>query len=78
MLFRTLRDICSLPNRAAAAYFFAYKRTGGLSFQDPRTECDVQSIVQPVRILASQDPAVAAMARHELKYIVRRSTKCFN
>ena len=75
MLVRTLRDICSLPNRAAAAYFFVCKRTGGLSFQDPRTECDVQSIVQAVRILASQDPAVAAMARHELKYIVRRSTQ---
>ena len=75
MLVRTLRDICKLPNRATAAYFFASKRTGGLSFQEPRTECDVQAIVQAVRILASQDPAVAAMARHELKYIVRRSTQ---
>ena len=74
-LVRTLRDICSLPNRATAAYFFASKRTGGLAFQDPRTECDVQAIVQAVRILASDDPAVAAMARQELKYIVRRSTQ---
>ena len=73
MLVRTLRDICSLPNRAAAAYFFACKRTGGLSFQNPRTECDVQSIVQAVRILASQDPAVAAMTRHELKYIYSKA-----
>ena len=55
MLVRTLRDICNLPNRATAAYFFASKRTGGLSFQEPRTECDVQAIVQAVRILASQD-----------------------
>ena len=75
MLVRTLRDICNLPNRATAAYFFASKRTGGLSFQEPRTECDVQAIVQAVRILASQDPAVAAMARQELKYVVRRSTQ---
>ena len=75
MLVRTLRDICNLSNRATAAYFFASKRTGGLLFQEPRTECDVQAIVQAVRILASQDPAVAAMARHELKYVVRRSTQ---
>ena len=74
-LVRTLRDICSLPNRATAAYFFASKRTGGLAFQDPRTKCNVQAIVQAVRILASDDPAVAAMARQELKYIVRRSTQ---
>ena len=71
----TLRDICSLPKRETAAYFFASKRTGGLAFQEPRTECDVQAIVQAMRILASDDSAVAAMARQELKYIVRRSTQ---
>ena len=62
-LVRTLRDICSLPNRATAAYFFASKRTGGLAFQEPRIECDLQAVVQAVRILSSDDPAVAAMAR---------------
>jgi hypothetical protein len=75
-LVRALRDICSLPNRATASYFFAHKKVGGLAFQDPRTECDLQAIVQAVRILSSSDPAVVAMARHELKYIVRRSTQC--
>ena len=39
------------------------------------TECDVQAIVQAVRILAFDDPAVAAMASHEFKYIVRRSVQ---
>ena len=74
-LIRVLRDVCSVPDRAASSYFFASKRTGGLAFQEPRTECDVQAIVQAVRILSSSDPAVAAMARQELKYIVRRSTQ---
>ena len=74
-LLRTLRDICNLPTRASASYFFSHKRTGGMAFQDPRTECDVMVIAQAVRILSSSDPAVAAMARHELKYIVRRSTQ---
>ena len=46
-----------------------------MAFQAPRTECDVMAIAQAVRILSSSDPAVAAMARHELKYIVRRSTQ---
>ena len=66
-LVHTLRDICNLPNRAMVAYFFASKRTGGLAFQEPLTECDVQVIVQAVHILSSADPAVAAMARHELR-----------
>ena len=74
-LARVLRDVCSLPDRAASLYFFASKRMGGLAFQEPRTECDVQAIVQAVRILSSSDPAVAAMARQELKYIVCRSTQ---
>ena len=74
-LVRALRDICNLPDRATASYFFSHKMTGGLAFQEPRTECDVQAIVQVVRILSSQDPAVSAMARHELRYIVQRSTQ---
>ena len=74
-LSRALRDICALPNRATPAYFFAHKKVGGLAFQEPRTECDIQAIVQAVRILSSSDPAVAAMARQELKYIVRCSTQ---
>ena len=74
-LVRVLRDVCSLPDRSASSYFFASKRTGGFALQEPRTECDVQAIVQAVRILSSSDPAVATMARQELKYIVRRSTQ---
>ena len=70
-LVRVLRDICSLPTRAFSAYFFASKRTGGLAFQEPRTECDVQA----VRFLSTSDPVVAAIPRQELRYIVRRSTQ---
>ena len=73
-LNRVLREICSLPNRAAQSYIYAHKKAGGLSFQEPRTECDVQAIVQAVRMLSSSDEAVVAMARQELRYIVRRST----
>ena len=75
-LVRALRDICSLPDRATGSYFFAHKKAGGLAFQDPKVECDLQAIVQAVRILSFSDPAVVAMARHELKYIIHRSTQC--
>lgn len=74
-LSQALRDICCLPNRASPAYFFAHKKVGGLAFQDPRTECDVQAIVQAVRILSSSDPNITTMVRKELKFIVRRSTQ---
>ena len=47
----------------------------GWRSKNPRTECDVMAIAQAVRILSSSDPAVAAIARYELKYIVRRSTQ---
>ena len=74
-LVRTLRDICSLPDQTTRSYCFSHKMTSGLAFQEPRTECDVQVVVQAVRILSSLDPAVSAMARHELRYIIRRSTQ---
>mgnify|MGYP002804673550 CR=1 FL=1 len=74
-LNRVLRDICTLPNRTAEAYIYANKKAGGLAFQEPRTECDIQAIVQAVRMLSSSDEAVVAMARQELRYIVRRSTQ---
>ena len=72
-LVRTLRDICNLPNRAAASYFFSHKRCGGMAFQEPRTECDVMAVAQAVHILSSSDPAIATIARNQLKYIVHRS-----
>ena len=55
-LNRVIRDICSLPNRAAQSYTYTHKKSGGLAFQEPRTECDVQAIVQAV--LLSYDEAV--------------------
>ena len=75
ILVSALKDICFLPQRATQSYFFAHKKVGGLSMFDPRTECDIQAIVQGLRMLSSSDPNITAMAKHELKYIVRRSTQ---
>ena len=73
-LIETLRHICDLPQRSTQAYFFASKCTGGLAFQDPKNEVDVQCIVQAIRMLTSADPATAAIARADLHAVVRRST----
>ena len=65
-LVRTLRDICNLPNRASASYFFSRKRCGGLAFKEPRTEWDVMAVAQAVHILSSSDPAVATIGPFHL------------
>ena len=70
-LIQTVRSICSLPNRATTHYIFAAKRAGGLGFTDPCTENHLQTIVQAVKMLASSDPAVAAIAKRELRQTVR-------
>ena len=74
-LIRVLRDICCLPQRSSQAYFFSSKCTGGLALQDPKAEADVQCIVQTLKILSSADPTTRAIARAELRAVVRRSTK---
>ena len=72
-LSRAVRDICSLPNRASPSYFFAHKKAGGLAMQEPRTECDIQAIVQAVRILSLSDPTVVAMAPSFSAFLLRNS-----
>ena len=74
LLVKALCDICSLPTRASGSYFFASKRVGGLAFQDPTIESDLQAIVQAIRILSSSD-VVAKIAREELKTFVRRTAQ---
>jgi hypothetical protein len=58
---------------ATVSYFFASKRVGGLAFQDPTIESDLQAIVQTIRILSSSDEAVAKIAREELRTFMRRT-----
>ena len=72
-LLQVVRRICSLPDRATTHYVFATKQAGGLGLQDPTRECDAQTIVQATRMLASNDPAVAAIARAELLQTVKRA-----
>lgn len=74
-LISALRDICNLPSRSTTSYFFAHKKVGGLAYQDPKTECDLQAIVQAIRVLSSSDPTVVSIAREELKHVVRRSAQ---
>jgi hypothetical protein len=75
LLVKALRDIGSLPMRASGSYFFASKRVGGLAFQDPTMESDLQAIVQAIRILSSSDEGVAKITREELKTFVRRTAQ---
>ncbi|XP_028416354.1 uncharacterized protein LOC114540350 [Dendronephthya gigantea] len=75
-LISALRKICHLPDRATTHYFFANRQSGGLGFQDPFTEADLQTTVQAVKILASSDPVVAGIARNELAQTVRFASQC--
>lgn len=74
-LVEVTRKICNLPNHATTHYIFAGRQDGGLGLQDPIVECDIQKVVQAVRILGSTDPTVAAIARCELQQSVRFATQ---
>ena len=74
-LLKAVRNICSLPTRASATYIFARKYAGGLAFQDPTVESDLQAIVQALRILSSPDTAVSNIEKAELKAFVRRTAQ---
>ena len=67
---RVLRQTCALPNRSCVAYFFASKCSGGLAFQDPLREIDIQTVTQAIKILSSSDTTVASVARAELRQTV--------
>ena len=75
LLLKAVRDICSLPTRASASYIFAGKYAGGLAFQDPTVESDLQAIVQAIRILSSPDTTISTIAQAELKAFVRSTTQ---
>ncbi|XP_028416671.1 uncharacterized protein T26G10.4-like [Dendronephthya gigantea] len=74
VLISSHRTIYDLPKRSTQAYFFASKHVGGLAFQDPTKEDDVQAIVQAIRILSSSDPTVAVSAWNELRSVVSCAT----
>lgn len=66
ILIRVVRKICDLPTRASTQYIFATQQAGDLGFQDPIRECDIQTIVQAVKMLSSSDPTVSAIANAKL------------
>ena len=74
-LIRTIPAICSLPTRATTHYIFAASRVGGLGLTDPLTDNNFQTVVQAMKMLSSTDPAVAAVAKRELRQTVRFTTQ---
>ena len=65
-LIESIRSICNLPMRATSHIIFASSNAGGLGFQDPLTEVDIQTVVQAIKMLSSDDPFVSAVAIDEL------------
>jgi hypothetical protein len=70
-LIEVVRSICNLPLRATSHFVFAPIKVGGLGFQDPKAEVDVQTVVQAIKMLSSSDPFVSAVAIGELRKAVR-------
>ena len=70
-LIQTVRNICHLPSRATQSIIFASKKVGGLGLQDPLVEVDVQTVVQAIKMLSSNDPLVSNIAKAELRQSVR-------
>jgi hypothetical protein len=69
-LIEVVRSICHLPLRATTHIIFASTKAGGLGFQDPYDEVDVQTVVQAIKMLSSKDPFVSAVAIGELRRAV--------
>lgn len=74
-LVEVVRSICNLPHRATSLIIFASTKVGGLGFQDPFTEVDIQTVVQAIRMLSSSDPCVSNIAKAELRNAVRFATQ---
>ena len=74
-LTRTIKSICTLPSRATPHYIFVSKQAGGLAYIDPVRENHVQTIVQAVKMLNSDDPTVSTVAKYELRQTVRFATQ---
>ena len=69
-LIQIVRNICNLPSRATQSIIFASKKIGGLGLQDPLVEVDVQTVVQAIKMLSSNDPLVSNVAKAELRQSV--------
>ena len=61
-----LRRICNLPTRATTSYLFADRRTGGLGFQNPGKEYDIQKVVQAVAMYNSPDANIKNIAMMDI------------
>ena len=70
-LIEIVRNICNLPTRASQSIIFASTKVGGLALQDPLVEVDIQTTVQAIKMLSSNDPLVSTIAKSELKQSVR-------
>ena len=70
-LISTIRNICHLPTRTTTHFIFANKQAGGLGLTDPFKENSVQTIVQAMKMLSSNDPVVSTIATRELRQSVR-------
>jgi hypothetical protein len=66
-LVEVVRSICNLPTRATSHIIFASSKAGGLGFQDPVTEVDVQTVIQAIKMLSSSDPFISSVAIGELR-----------
>lgn len=74
-LIQIVRSILNLPTRASSHIIFASRKVGGLAFQDPLVEVDIQTVVQAIKMLSSSDPFVSATARSELWSAVRFASR---
>ena len=70
-LIAVVRSIGNLPLHATSHFVFAARKSGGLAFQDPLAEVDIQTIVHALKMLSSKDPFVASIAKAELLQSVR-------
>jgi hypothetical protein len=70
-LVEIVRSIMHLPTRASSCIIFASRNVGGLAFQDPLVEVDIQTIVQAIKMVSSSDPFVSSIAKAELWSSVR-------
>lgn len=74
-LVKTIQNICNLPIQASSSYIFAHKHVGGLAFHDPKLEIDIQTILQPIKMLSSNDQVVADITRAELFQTVQHASQ---
>lgn len=70
-LIEVVRSILNLPQRATFHIIFESTKAGGLAFQDPLAEVDVQKVVQAIKMLSSSDLFMVSVARSELWKAVR-------